>query len=103
MKLGRLAAPGLVVLLGALPATAQVQESCTFDDATATVTAVMAPGGEATLEIVTGQIAFGADPQPCGGATNVNTDTQDLFLETVEEVRRSITDRVESMTGLRIK
>ena len=75
MKLGRLAAAGLVVLLGALPATAQVQESCTFDDATATVTAVMAPGGEATLEIVTGQIAFGADPQPCGGATNVNTDT----------------------------
>lgn len=75
MKLGRLAVAGLVVLLGALPATAQVAESCTFDEATATVTAVVAPGGEATLEVVAGEIAFGADPQPCGGATNVNTDT----------------------------
>ena len=75
MKLGHLAVAGLVVLLGALPATAQVAESCTFDEVTATVTAVIAPGGEATLEVVAGEIAFGADPQPCGGATNVNTDT----------------------------
>ena len=68
MKLGRLAAPGLVVLLGAMPATAQVGESCTFDDTTATVTAVIASGGEATLEIVDGGITFGSAPAPTARA-----------------------------------
>lgn len=64
-----------VLALGALPAPAQVAESCTYDAATNAVTAVMTPGGEATLEIVSGQIRFGADPQPCGEATNTNTDS----------------------------
>ena len=75
VKFARLVVGGLVVLLGASTASAQVPESCTFDDAAATVTAVIAPGGEATLKIVGGELVFGADPQPCGGATGTNTDT----------------------------
>ena len=74
MKLSLLAVAG-ALSLSALPATAQVEESCAYDPAQKEVIAVISPGGEATLQIVDGQIVFGADPQPCGEATNTTTDT----------------------------
>ena len=64
-----------MLALGASPAPAQVPESCSYDPGTHTVTAVMTPGGEATLQVVGAKIRFGAVPQPCGTATNENTDT----------------------------
>jgi hemolysin type calcium-binding protein len=60
--------------LSALPATAQIEESCAYDPAEEEVVAVIQPGGEATLQVVGGEIWFGAEPQPCGAATSTNTD-----------------------------
>ena len=68
----------LSVLLGALtlavPAVASA-ESCSYDPLTATVSASITPGGSATLDVVGGQIRFGAVPAPCGAATTTSTDT----------------------------
>jgi Ca2+-binding RTX toxin-like protein len=73
MKLRLLAVAG-VLSLSALPATAQVEESCAYDPAQQEVIAVISPGGEATLQVVGGEIWFGAVPEACGAATNENTD-----------------------------
>ncbi|MGH3022362.1 MAG: hypothetical protein ACRDNI_01780 [Gaiellaceae bacterium] len=64
-----------MLALGASPAPAQVQESCSYDPGTHTVTAVITTGAEATLQVDGAKIRFGAAPQPCGTATNENTDT----------------------------
>lgn len=70
-----LALGGLVAVLAlALPALARA-ESCLYDPAGAAVTASITPGGEATLDVVGGQIRFGAVPVPCGAATTTNTDS----------------------------
>jgi Ca2+-binding RTX toxin-like protein len=58
----------------ALPALAQA-ESCAYDPGSATVSASITPGGSATLDVVGGQIRFGAVPAPCGAATTANTDS----------------------------
>ena len=63
---------GALVL--ALPALARA-ESCVYDAATATVSASITPGGSAVVDVVGGQIRFGAVPTPCGAATTTNTDT----------------------------
>src|ERR687891_405197 len=60
--------------LSAVPATAQVEESCSYAPAEKAVTAVIGPGGEATLQVVGDQIWFGAVPEPCGAATTTTTD-----------------------------
>lgn len=73
MKLRLLAVVG-VLSLSALPATAQVEESCAYDPAQKEVIAVIGPGGEATLQMVGGEIWFGAVPEACGAATTTNTD-----------------------------
>jgi Ca2+-binding RTX toxin-like protein len=68
----------VAALAAAVPA-APAGESCVYEPATtdqpATVTAVIEPGGEATLQVVGSEIRFGAVPQPCGAATTTNTDT----------------------------
>ncbi|MGH7357252.1 MAG: calcium-binding protein [Candidatus Rokuibacteriota bacterium] len=70
-----LALSGLVAAgVLALPALASA-ESCTYDPLTASVSASITAGGSATLDVVGGQIRFGAVPAPCGGATTTNTDT----------------------------
>lgn len=48
---------------------------CTFDAATKTVTATLAPGQSGTLVVVGGQIRFGAVPASCGAATTTTTDS----------------------------
>ena len=58
----------------ALPALASA-ESCAYDPGTATVSASITPGGSAVVDVVGGQIRFGAIPTPCGAATTTNTDT----------------------------
>lgn len=68
-----LAGPGVVMAV--LEDESAEAESCTYDAGTATVSATIAPGGEATLDVVGGQIRFGAVPVPCGAATTTNTDT----------------------------
>lgn len=73
MKLRLLGVVG-VLALSALPATAQVAESCSYDPAGKAVTAVISPGGEATLKVVGDEIWFGAVPEPCGAATTTTTD-----------------------------
>jgi hypothetical protein len=70
----RLLAVAGALSLSALPATAQVEESCAYDPAQKEVSAVISPGGEATLQVVGGEIWFGAVPEACGAATNTNTD-----------------------------
>lgn len=67
-------AAALAALLLALPAFAQA-ESCVFDPASKVVSASITPGGAATLDVVGGQIRFGAVPTPCGSATTANTDS----------------------------
>ena len=74
MKLHCLAVAGLLLLV-AVPATAQIEESCTYDPETGEVSAVMSPGGEATLRVEGGQVRFGAVAEPCGNATVTNTDS----------------------------
>jgi Ca2+-binding RTX toxin-like protein len=69
-----LSGAALTALSLALPAFAQA-ESCVFDPASRVVSASITPGGEATLDVVAGQIRFGAVPTPCGAATTTNTDT----------------------------
>jgi hypothetical protein len=73
MKLRLLGVAG-ALLLSALPATAQVEESCAYDPAQKEVSAVIGPGGEATLQVVGGEIWFGAVPEACGAATTTTTD-----------------------------
>jgi len=73
MKLRLLGVMGALAL-SALPATAQVEESCAYDPVEKEVTAFISPGGEATLRVVEGEIWFGAVPEACGAATNTNTD-----------------------------
>jgi hypothetical protein len=69
----------VVAALAAGAPAAPDGESCVYEAATtgnpATVTAVIEPGGEATLQVVGGEIHFGATPQACGEATSTNTDT----------------------------
>ncbi|HWM13440.1 MAG TPA: hypothetical protein VNO56_03090 [Gaiellaceae bacterium] len=74
MKLRLLGVAG-ALLLSALPATAQIVESCSYDPAQKEVVAVIGPGGEATLQVVGGEIWFGAVPEACGAATNTTTDS----------------------------
>src|SRR5512134_2655733 len=50
-------------------------ESCTYDPATASVSASITPGGSAVVDVVGGVIRFGAVPTPCGAATTTNTDS----------------------------
>jgi len=66
--------PGVVSAVVEEDASAPT-ESCVYDPETASVTASITPGGEATLDVVGGQIRFGAVPTPCGAATTANTDT----------------------------
>jgi Ca2+-binding RTX toxin-like protein len=73
MKFRLLGVAGALVL-SALPATAQVEESCSYDPAQKEVVAAIGPGGEATLQVVGGEIWFGSVPEACGAATNTNTD-----------------------------
>ena len=73
MKLRPLGVVGALAL-SAVPATAQVEESCSYAPAEKAVTAVISPGGEATLQVVAGEIWFGAVPEPCGAATTTTTD-----------------------------
>ena len=58
----------------AFPSLAQA-ESCTYNPATATVSASITPGGSAVIDVVGGAIRFGAVPTPCGAATTTNTNT----------------------------
>jgi Ca2+-binding RTX toxin-like protein len=58
----------------AFPALAHA-ESCTYNPATASVSASITPGGSAVLDVAGGAIRFGAVPTPCGGATTTNTDS----------------------------
>jgi Ca2+-binding RTX toxin-like protein len=58
----------------AFPALAQA-ESCTYNPATASVSASITPGGSAVVDVVGGAIRFGAVPTPCGAATTTNTDS----------------------------
>jgi RTX calcium-binding nonapeptide repeat (4 copies) len=74
MKVRLLGVVVVVLCMGAWPAAAQVAESCTYDATAKQVAAVIAPGGEATLQVVGGEIRFGAVPQACGAATTANTD-----------------------------
>lgn len=74
MKVRLLAVVVVVLCMSAWPAAAQVVESCTYDPTTKEVAAVIAPGGEATLQVVGDEIQFGAAPQVCGAATTANTD-----------------------------
>lgn len=70
-----LALCGLLAALAlALPALARA-ESCVYDPGSATLSASITPGGSATLDVVGGQIRFGAVPAPCGAATTANTDS----------------------------
>ena len=63
-----------VALAMAFPALAQA-ESCTYNPATASVSASITPGGSAVLDVAGGEIRFGAVPTPCGGATTTNTNS----------------------------
>lgn len=74
MNFRYLAVAGLL-FAAAVPAAAQLEESCAYNQVTGEVSAVMSPGGQATLQVAEGQILFGAEPQPCGAATTTNTDT----------------------------
>jgi Ca2+-binding RTX toxin-like protein len=58
----------------AFPSLAQA-ESCTYNPATASVSASITPGGSAVVDVVGGAIRFGAVPAPCGAATTANTDS----------------------------
>ena len=91
-----LALSGLCAALAlALPALARA-ESCVYDAGSASVSASITPGGEATLDVVSGVIRFGAVPTPCGGATVSNTDTISI-AGTVGTTERLIFDQ---RTGL---
>jgi len=78
----RLISPSARPLLGGLcavfafafPSLAQA-ESCTYNPATASVSASITPGGSAVVDVVGGAIRFGAVPTPCGAATTTNTDS----------------------------
>lgn len=50
-------------------------ESCTYNPATASVSASITPGGSAVVDVVGGVIRFGAVPTPCGAATTTNTNS----------------------------
>jgi len=50
-----------LIALGAYPATAAA-ESCAYDASTRAVTALLDPGGDATLVVVGGALHFGASP-----------------------------------------
>lgn len=50
-------------------------ESCTYNPATASVSASITPGGSAVVDVVGGVIRFGAVPTSCGAATTTNTDS----------------------------
>lgn len=63
-----------VALAMAFPALARA-ESCTYNPATASVSASITPGGSAVLDVAGGEIRFGAVPTPCGGATTTNTNS----------------------------
>ena len=63
-----------VALALAFPALAEA-ESCTYNPATASVSAAITPGGSAVLDVAGGAIRFGAVPTPCGAATTTNTNS----------------------------
>jgi Ca2+-binding RTX toxin-like protein len=60
------------VLVGPAPAAPQ---SCAYDAATRTVTAVVGEGSSATLVVSGGALHFGLSPTACGAATTTNTDS----------------------------
>jgi hypothetical protein len=92
MKLRLLAVAG-ALSLSALPATAQVEESCAYDPAEKEVIAVISPGGEATLQVVGGEIWFGAVPEACGAATSTNTDLIKIAAHTGSSERLVLDQR----------
>jgi Ca2+-binding RTX toxin-like protein len=57
------------------PAPAAPVESCSYDAAARTVTAVVAEGSSATLVVSGGALHFGLVPVACGAATTTNTDS----------------------------
>lgn len=66
----------LAVLVAALAQAAAAQaETCSYSADTREVFATITPGGEATLRVEDGAIAFGAVATPCGAATTTNTET----------------------------
>jgi chitodextrinase len=50
-------------------------DACSYDAASDVVTAVISPGGQATLVVSGGAVWFGTTPAACDGATTANTDT----------------------------
>jgi len=71
---GIAAVAGAAVVALALPGLARA-ESCAYDPGSRALSAAITPGGSAVLVVAGGEIHFGADPAPCGGATTTNTDS----------------------------